>query len=30
LEGVYYVEIENAKEKRKEKNIYYYPGDSFG
>ena len=30
LEGVYCVESENQKERRKEKNIYYYPGDSFG
>lgn len=30
LEGVYCVESENAKDRRKEKNIYYYPGDSFG
>lgn len=24
------METENGKDKRKEKNIYYYPGDSFG
>jgi cAMP-dependent protein kinase regulator len=30
LEGIYYVETENQKDKRKEKSIYYYPGDSFG
>ncbi len=30
LEGIYYVETENVKDKRKEKSIYYYPGDSFG
>lgn len=24
------MESENSKERRKEKNIYYYPGDSFG
>lgn len=30
LEGSYYVETENSKDKRKEKNIYYYAGDSFG
>jgi len=27
---VYCVEVENLKERKKEKQIYYYPGDSFG
>jgi CRP-like cAMP-binding protein len=30
LEGVYCVEVENLKEGKKERPIYYYPGDSFG
>jgi CRP-like cAMP-binding protein len=30
LEGVYVVETESQKDRRKEKTIYYYPGDSFG
>lgn len=30
LEGVYCVEVENVKEGKKERQIYYYPGDSFG
>ena len=30
LEGCYYIETENAKDKKKSKSIYYFPGDSFG
>lgn len=30
LEGVYCVEVENTKDGKKERQIYYYPGDSFG
>ena len=30
LEGVYCVEIDNIKEGKKQKNIYYEGGDSFG
>ena len=30
LEGAYCVELINQKERKKSKQIFYYPGDSFG